>query len=167
MSTTQLFWQRERPLADFSDGGSNRGDLIFVTTQKGVRYAVDDIFDDVRNDDLNLVMISGEEGDGTVKLFSLEKNGMELKEDHDGLVSALASASQEVSDRIGSVVIVDTSSIAVCDEARSGINDLMGTTDVHVVLIVMVEGIEAMQHYLSHDPYIVIDIEEKTGAFSL
>jgi hypothetical protein len=167
MSTTQLFWQRERPLADFSDGVSNRGNLIFVTTQKGVRYAVDDIFDDVRNDELNLVMISGEDGSGAVKLYSLEKNGMELKEDHDGLVSALDSASREVSDRIGSVVIVDASNIAVNDEAREDINRLMGTTDVHVVLIVMVEDIESMQYYLSHDPYIVIDIEEKSGAFSL
>jgi hypothetical protein len=167
MSTTQLFWQRERPLADFSDGGSNRGNLIFVTTEKGVRYAVDDIFDDVRNDELNLVMISGEDETSAVKLYSLEKNGMELKEDHDGLLSALDSASREVSDRVGSVVIVDTSSIAVNDEAKGAINHLMGTDDVHVVLIVAVEGIEAMQHYLSHDPYIVIDIEEKTGAFSL
>jgi hypothetical protein len=167
MSTTQLFWQRERPLADFSEGGSNRGNLIFVTTQKGVRYAVDDIFDDVRNDELNLVMISGEDGGSTVKLYSLEKNGMELKEDHEGLVSALGSASREVSSRIGSVVIVDASNITVSDEARSNINLLMGTNDVHVVLIVMVEDIEAMQHYLSHDPYIVIDIEEKSGAFSL
>lgn len=167
MSSTQLFWQRERPLADFSETGSSRTDLIFITTQKGVRHAVDDIFDDVRNDELNLVMISGGNENGLVSLFSLEKNGMELKEDHADLASALESAQREIGDRTGSVVIIDTSSIPVNDESRAKINSLMDSAGIHIMLIVLVEGIEAMQHYLSHDPYIVIDIEEKTGALSL
>lgn len=167
MSTTQLFWQRERPLADFSDNAGNRGNLIFVTTQRGVQHAVDDIFDDFRNDVLNLVMISGDENSDLVHLYSLEKNGIELKEDHAALGLALASATREVAGRSGSVVIVDSVSLVIDSESRSAISDLMAAAENHVVLIVAVEGIEAMQHYLSHDPYIVIDVEEKTGAVSI
>jgi len=167
MSTTKLFWQRERPLADFSDDINSRSNLIFVTTQKGIQHAVDDIFDDVRNDVLNLVMISGDEASGLVKLFSLEKSGIELKEDHADTASALASARREIAGKSGSVIIIDNSSLTVDQESRSFITSLMGSPEANVVLIVAVEGIEAMQHYLSHDPLIVIDVEEKSGLISL
>lgn len=166
MSSTKLYWNKERPLADFSDGGS-RSDLIFITTQKGVHHVIDDIFDDVRNDVLNLVMVSSKSAGASVDLYSLEKNGMELKEDHRDLSAALDSAQREVGGKVGPVVIIDTASVPVSSKEREQINSLMDSPDVHVMLIVLAEGIEAMQHYLAHDPYIVIDMEEKTGVLAL
>ena len=165
MSTTKLYWQRERPLADFS--GGNRDNLIFVTSSRGVAHAIDDIFDDTRNDALNLLVVSGKRDEGVIHLSSLEKNGMELKEDHRYLGPALASARREISDRTGSVVIIDTSSLSIDYMSRSTILEMMKDDENHVVIIVTVEGIETMQHYLSLDPLIVIDLDKSVSSISL
>lgn len=165
MSTTKLYWQRERPLADFSDG--NRGNLIFVTSSKGVEHVVDDIFDDCRNDELNLLVINGDKASGEVRMSSLEKSGIEHKESHRYLGVALASTLNEIKDRTGSVVIIDTSSLSVDYLSRSTILNMMKDEANHVVLIVTVEGIETMQHYLFLDPKIVIDLDKTVESISL
>jgi hypothetical protein len=164
MSTTNLYWKREKPLADFSDG---KGNLIFVTSSKGVEHVIDDIFDDQRNDELNLLVIKGDETSGEISMSSLEKSGIEHKESHRYLGVALASVLNETKDKTGSVVIIDTSSISVDYLSRSAILNMMKDGLNRVMLIVTVEGIETMQHYLSLDPRIVIDLDNSVQKISL
>lgn len=167
MSTTKLYWQREAPLADFSDG--NKGNLIFVSTSNGVKNALDDIYDDIRNDDLNIITISSG-NDGFIDLSILEtstdKSGDENVEKHRFLVSALSSAQRTASHNPGSVIIVNTSSLAIDKMSSGGVSALMKAKDIHVVLVATVEGIVAMQDFLALDTHISIDVENTVHSLS-
>ena len=158
MSSVELFWQRERPLADFRTG--NKSNLILVTTERGIRHVIDDIFDDVRNDVLQLLTVGRTEA-GTVHLSSLEKNGLEVKEDHGFLVNALSSAHREISAHAGSVIIINTVGLVIDSISRSAITAFMNAKDVHVVLLATIEGIESLQDYLSLDANVTIDVQDK------
>lgn len=170
MSNTQLFWQRNTPLADFAD--STHNGLILVTN-KNSQHVIDDILDDVRNDVIPVIAVLSGEDNGQLHVTSLETNAIDgktleapAKEQHLNLTGALVSVLRKVSGSPGSVVVIDSTSVVIDQISRSTVFDLMQQPDIHVVLLVAVEGIEAMHYYLPLDPHIVIDVTDNAESVS-
>lgn len=160
MAGTQLFWQRPTPLATFDTANGDKGNIIFVSTPKGVEAALDDIHDDVRNGAVPVFVISYL-GTYEVSVATWQQDGTENVVKHTSLVSALESVSLQTSGQTGSVFIIDTKDRALDSYTRQVVSALMEEDGVHLVLAVTVAGIETVSDFLNLSR-LVIDVNDKT-----